>query len=383
MNVLIAVPWDQETGGIAYVVGHVAQHLQDRGHTVYFLHPAATSRLRPKRTKWDFPGFELNLRPHVDPNRSIRSRLAFAIKAVPTLVSLLALLAKYRIDVVNVHYPSSAFSYFALCRLVSGIKLVVSIHGTDILPSPALPPRVDLPTRRLLNAADAVVSPSAGFAAQCLPALGRAASRMKVIHNGVDLAEFRPVAAPRTAATLLTIASLDPWKGIDVLLRAMPVVRQQLPAARLTIAGTGPARGELEALSAALALEDCVEFLGYQDRGNVRRLLATCSVFVLPSLSEPFGLVVLEALAAGAPVVASKVGGIPEIVEHGVHALLASPGDERALAHAIVLTCTDLELRQRLSTSGLQHVKSRFSWLNTGRAYEQLFTALIDSSQRA
>lgn len=228
-----------------------------------------------------------------------------------------------------------------------------------------------------MDAADAVASPSAGFAEQCRPALGRSASRLKVIHNGVDPGEFTAGAQPRDAATLLTIASLDPWKGIDVLLRSIPLVQQHVPEVRLKIAGLGPERAKLESLAANLGLGDCVEFLGYQDRASVRRLLSTCSVFVLPSLSEPFGIVVLEALAAGAPVVATRIGGIPEIVEHQVNGLLVTPDDEQQLAAAIALSISDPELRLRLVRAGSEQARSRFSWSRTGAECEKLFTDLI------
>ncbi|MBA2355658.1 MAG: glycosyltransferase family 4 protein, partial [Acidobacteria bacterium] len=328
-----------------------------------------------------FPGFDLNLRPHVDARDSVRSRLAFPLMGLPTLVSLLLLIAKHRIDAVNVHYPSAQFSYFALCRRVSRIKLIVSIHGTDVLPCATMAPRLDLLTRALINAADAVVSPSAGFGLQCLPALGQAASRLTVIHNGVDRTEFVAAAQPRDPATVLTIASLDPWKGIHVLLRAIAVVRQHVPQIRLKIAGAGPEWAQLTALTASLGLGDCVEFLGYQDRASVRQLLSTCSVFVLPSLSEPFGIVVLEALAAGAPIVASRVGGIPELVKHRVHGLLVTPGDEQELAAAITLSLRDRDLRGRLVRAGTEQVRTGFSWGKTAVAYERLFTRLVGAPQ--
>ena len=378
MNVLLAVPWDQETGGVAFVVGHVARHLERAGHSVHFLHPAERRWPARTTTKWGFSGWQANLRSPRSPG-TVRSRLAFALTFPITLGFLLWLILRHRIDVVNVHYPSAMFGYFAVCRrMVPRLRLVVSVHGTDLL-SPdgtrkALDPLLDL----LLRSADSIVAPSNGFAQQCeLPA--ELSPALHVIHNGVDRAEFSR-RTNRRPNLVLTVASLDVWKGLDVLIRAFARARHEHDDLALVVAGDGPERASLEKLAREVGLEGAVAFLGYVDRPTLTRLMAMCTVFVLPSRSEPFGIAIVEALAAGAPVIATRVGGIPEILDDGTVGILVPPDDERALAESLVRLLHDAELRRVLSTRGPARVSSAFLWSLTGRRYLSLFERLLDAS---
>ena len=383
MNVLIAVPWDQETGGVAFVVGHLASHLRDQGHGVLFLHPSARRWPRRKVTRWGFPGYEVNLRSPNSPP-SLRARIAHTVTYPVTFLALLWILRRHRIDLVNVHYPSAMFGYFgSLRRQIRRLRLVVSVHGTDLTgPSPD-GAAVDGVTGRLLDSADAVVSPSRGFARQCHAVLGKLASRLHVIHNGVTLSEFGGTPGIRATGTVLTVASLDPWKGLDVLIRAFAGLLREERGLRLLIAGSGPEREALESLVQELGLQGGVEFLGQVDRTALKTLLATCTVFALPSRSEPFGIVVAEALAAGAPTVATEVGGIPEILDAGAYGLLVPPDDVAALQAALGRLLRDDGLRRALSASGPPRAAAEFQWEFTGQRYLDLFQNLLGSPRCA
>src|SRR5688500_10260563 len=134
LNVLLVVPWDQESGGVASVVGYLARHLETHGHRVLFLHPGVSETLRYKKTKWGFQGVELNLRRPLVPGHRVRSACAFLVTLPFTLLQLLRLLRVHDIRIVNIHYPGDGFVYFAFCRWLLPIRLVISIHGTDVLP---------------------------------------------------------------------------------------------------------------------------------------------------------------------------------------------------------------------------------------------------------
>ena len=158
---------------------------------------------------------------------------------------------------------------------------------------------------------------------------------------------------------LLNVARLAPEKGQRHVIDAMPRIVDRVPGARLLLAGDGPEAPMLRERSAALGVDRHVTLLGKSD--DVRTLLAASDLFVFPSTAEAFGIALIEAMAAGLPVVASGVGGILEIVDDGVDGLLVPPGDPAALADAIVRLATDGELRHELGEHARKTVAERFS----------------------
>jgi len=169
-------------------------------------------------------------------------------------------------------------------------------------------------------------------------------------------------------------------KGLDVLLRAFALLRHGAAGPlRLVLVGDGPLRGDLEALALSLGLSDHVDFLGRKGRRDVARLLQNCEVFVLPSRSEPFGIVLIEAMACRKPVVSTKVGGIPEIIETGKNGILVEPDDPSALAEALATVLRDHDLRESLASNGFSTVHEQFSVDNTGAAYTELFADISRS----
>jgi len=128
-----------------------------------------------------------------------------------------------------------------------------------------------------------------------------------------------------------------------------------------------------------LGIADKVEFLGRQGRIKVVELLQGCQVFVLPSRSEPFGIVLIEAMACRKPIVATKVGGIPEIIENGRNGILVEPDDDKALADALLTVLKDANLQRQVAENGHATVLERFRSEHTGFAYEALFADLLDS----
>lgn len=380
LNVLLAVPWDQESGGVAAVVGNLARQLESQGHRVLFFHPGRPEVMREKKTKWGFQGVELNLRTPFIPGRMLRSVIAFLITFPFTLFQLVRLLTRHDIQVVNIHYPGDAFVSFAFCRWLLPIRLVLSVHGTDILRwnEPETP---SLALGLLLRAADLIVAPSRGFLNRCNNALASFPARRLVIHNGTDVAELE--AAQWTPANeaetpfVLTVGSLDEWKGLDVLIQAMALLRDAGVTVRLVLAGEGPLRFELERLTRELGLQQQVRFLGQQPRSSVARLFNDCTVFVLASRFETFGLVVLEALACGKAVVGTRVDGILEIVDDGINGLLVEPEDAVALAAAIHRLLGDAALRERLGEAGRIRVKERFQWQRTAENYAHAYVEVL------
>jgi glycosyltransferase involved in cell wall biosynthesis len=208
------------------------------------------------------------------------------------------------------------------------------------------------------------------------------APKVCVIHNSVFLAPFgrlpnAELRAQLTRATerpiVLTLARLDKQKGHCYLLEAAA----RVPEAMFVLAGDGPERPALEAQARALGLSNRVIFLGYRD--DVCDLLASCDVFVLPSLFEGLPLSVLEAMAAGKPVVATAIGGTDEAVVDGVTGLLVPPADSAALANAIRMVLSDPVLSQRLGAAGRARAHEQFSAEAMVRRISEIYDELLDS----
>jgi glycosyltransferase involved in cell wall biosynthesis len=228
--------------------------------------------------------------------------------------------------------------------------------------------RIDEPDPRLdpllVRLASAIVANSAATAARP-GALRAAAGKVTVVPNGVDLARFAPGppdAALRGAlgldATLPLVGffgRLEHAKGVDVLLDAVARVHAKLPATVLFV-GDGPLRAPLAARAAAGGLP--VAFAGRRD--DVSELMRLCAVVVLPSRQEAFGRVLVEAMASGVPVIATAVGGIPEVCIDGLTGLLVPPEDPDALAVAIALTLTDQVATAARVAAAAAHVQARF-----------------------
>jgi glycogen(starch) synthase len=161
---------------------------------------------------------------------------------------------------------------------------------------------------------------------------------------------------------MLFAGRLEFEKGVQTALDALARIERAAPGVGLVIAGDGTYRSVLEERAAALALDGRVRFEGFVDESRLRSLYRSADLAVIPSLYEPFGLVTLEAMASGTPVVAADTGGLREIVEHDVSGLLFPPGDTHGLAAAAVRILRDPALGARLAREARRGLEARSSW---------------------
>jgi len=382
MNVMLVVPWDQEFGGVASVVGNLATHLEKGGHRVVFVHPGEPERRRRRTTRWGFTGYEINLRAPFFPDHPLRSIVAFVLFFPFAMHQLVSMVRAHQIHIVNVHYPIEQFVYFGVLRWLLPIRLVVSVHGADLFPGGRPHPRLSRPLRFLVASADALVAPSRAFLTDCLSVLPHAAKKGVVVHNGVDFEELErtddAMATAHWKPYLLCIAAHNEKKALDVLLTAFAPIARTHRRLRLLLVGDGPLRQQHEDLVRSLSLEGRVDFLGWRGRPEIARLLRDCALFVLPSRSEPFGMVVAEALASHKAVVASAVGGIAEIIESGRSGLLVEPDDPDALARALVTVLEDDALRESMADAGYGRVRERFGCEEMSARYGRVYAALLN-----
>lgn len=288
----------------------------------------------------------------------------------PGLVLRLArLLREERIDVVHTH-DERPHIYGAFAARLAGVRRLIHTrhHGMAF----RLTPRQAGLVRLAARLTDRFVCVSADSARQAIRQ-GVSPRVVRVLHNGIDLTRFEPAARPNDGP-IVTVARLSPEKDIDTLLRATALAIQEDVALRLEIAGDGACMGDLRRTAAELGLKGCVRFLG-QVR-DVPSLLARAGLFVLPSRTEGVSLTLLEAMASGLAVVASRVGGNPEVVADGETGLLVPPGDPDALAAAILRLLRDGAERRRMEQAGRRRVERCFDVRRMTAAYERLYLGM-------
>ncbi|NTV31266.1 glycosyltransferase family 4 protein [candidate division WWE3 bacterium] len=207
-------------------------------------------------------------------------------------------------------------------------------------------------------------------------------SKISVIYNGVDLSIFNPVRFPCTEESfpkITFIGQLYPRKGVLYLLEAMKRIVQVFPNVRLELAGQDPTPHQsnlrqYKQLASQLGIEQSITWLGYRD--DIARVLSCTDVFVLPSLEEPFGRVLIEAMALKIPVVATRVGGIPEIVVDQQTGLLVPPSNSTALADAIITLLANDSVRESMGQSGYNRVCLHFDLARHVESVQNLYNQL-------
>ena len=188
-------------------------------------------------------------------------------------------------------------------------------------------------------------------------------SQIYVIQNGIDFEDIHNVQPHKSIEypSILFVGGLSKVKGIDTLLNAVPIIRKKILNLCVYIAGSGPEENKLKELVKELNIEENVNFLGYISENEKYSYYKSADVCVFPSRYEPFGIVLLEAMACGKPVVASNVGGIPFFVEEGKAGLLFESGNVEDLADKIMTILKNEELREKMGEAGRERAKE-FTW---------------------
>lgn len=285
------------------------------------------------------------------------------------LFFLNGLLRTGRFDLLHAHSRRGADFFGGLAAAAAGVPAVLTR-------------RVDNPDTPLVGtlkyrAYARVVAISTAVHDQ-LRAEGLPAARLALIRSAVDAAACAPTRGraevlaefgiPADSPVVAVVAQLIPRKGHRLLLEAWPAVRRRVPAARLLCFGSGPLAA---ALKAAAAHDDSVQFPGF--RSDLRAFLGRLDLVVHPALAEGLGVALLEAQAAGVPVVGFNTAGVREAVTDGVTGLLVPPGDAAALAGAVVALLTDPARRAALGAAGADRVRREFSPAAMAAAYAEVY----------
>jgi glycosyltransferase involved in cell wall biosynthesis len=236
-----------------------------------------------------------------------------------------------------------------------------------------------LADRAVASLAEVHIAISRGLARYLADTEGFAERGFEIVHYGITPAPgWAPYEGP---PRLLCVGRLIPIKGHIVLLRAFAAARQQVPRLTLDVAGRGPLEPALKALAKELGVHEAVRFLGHVT--PIQDAIEEAAVVVVPSMGEGFGMVALEAMERGRPVIAAAIGGLGELVRDGVTGLLADPGDEESLRHAIARLASDPELARRMGAAGRARAVDRFLQERCTDRTELLYEASLDGRPRA
>ncbi len=357
-------------GGSGAVATELGLALASRGHDVHFISYAMPFRLRFNE-RVTFHEVKIGSYPLFEhPPYSLALSVMLHEVAV-----------RERLDVIHAHYaiPHATAGWLAkqLLADVRNLPIVTTLHGTDITLVGQDPSYFAI-TKFSIEQSDAVTAVSQYLKDETLRAFGCSGCRIDVIPNFVDLQDFRPPRErcplfPAADKVLMHISNMRPVKRLMDVIAVFDRVRQQLPA-RLVLAGDGPDREAAEREVDRLGLKDRVRFIGKIE--DVAQVMRWAHLFLLPSQSESFGLSALEALASGVPVIGARVGGLPEVVEHGVSGYLGEPGNVEEMAGGALALLTD-DAKYDAASAAARERAAGFATARVVPRYEEVYARVM------
>mgnify|MGYP005839975597 CR=1 FL=1 len=276
-------------------------------------------------------------------------------------------------DLVHAHWTLSA-GVACLGRSLHRKPVIATVQGSDIFQIPRHPVGAWL-TRSILLACDRVTALSHALKERVVE-LGVNPERVHIIPNGVDTAQFVPPDEEERENLILFVGSLIERKGVRYLLRAMPAVFSDFPNYRLVVVGDGPQAGFLRTLADDLGLGERVTFVGFQPQDMIRSLMQRARLLVLPSLEEGMGVVLVEALACGTPIVASHVDGIRDVITPDVGVMVA-PADSAALFAGVREVLGDPVRWKAMSRSARTRAVTHYGWDEIAARFVDLYRSLL------
>lgn len=367
------------SGGSGVLATELGLRLAERGHEVHFITREAPYRLR---------GYVENVFLHL-----VEPVYYPLFQAPPNTLSLASKMAEtassYGLDVLHVHYaiPHAVTAFLAKEMLrPHPLGVVTTLHGTDIT-LVGNQPNFQRITRFGIDASDRVTAVSE-FLAEETRRTFDVQRPVRVIHNFVDCDRFKPNANPalrkRFAADdeflLMHASNFRPVKNIRTLLEVFNAVRLEIPA-RLVLIGEGPDITFAKRRVEELRMQDRVAFLGNQE--CIEELLPLADLFLLPSHHESFGLVALEAMACGATVIVTSVGGTREVVDDGINGFVRDPDDVAAWTEIGLEILRDPARRARMQVAAREAASERFCRDRLIEEYEEEYVAAIERASRS
>ncbi|HTM02335.1 MAG TPA: N-acetyl-alpha-D-glucosaminyl L-malate synthase BshA [Vicinamibacterales bacterium] len=365
-------------GGSGIVATELGKALAARGHQVHFISTETPFRLGEFQAGLSFHQV---LTPTYPLFREPQYLLSLANKIVQVS-------REFRLDVVHAHYAVPHSTAAQMAQQVLGAqpgptpRVITTLHGTDITLVGSDPSYSEIVAFSIQHS-DRVTAVSESLRASTYEQLG-VTRGIEVIPNFLDCGVHRRTPRPglrcrftkddEQTKIVVHISNFRPVKRTDAVVRIFDRIRQKVPA-RLLLVGDGPELGQANRLARELGIWHLVDSVGAQE--EVLPLLSISDLFLLPSAQESFGLAALEAMACEVPVVASRVGGLPEVIEDGVSGFLQDPDDLDAMAESGVRLLTDRVLHKRIAEAACRRVREQFCVERVVPMYETCYEAAL------
>jgi len=355
-------------GGSGTTATEIGLELARRGHRIHFICAEPPARLPSSMPNLAFHKVELRDYPLL-----LEGQYPLALAS-----QMIDVAQRERLDLWHVHYALPHATSAFLAQQILGPRaprVVTTLHGTDITLVGNDPSYLPI-TKFSIEKSDGVTAPSVALA-QATRDNFAITRDIEVIPNFVDTDRFAPNGARAGVPLIVHSSNFRPLKRVDDVLAVFERVRRERPC-RLALLGDGPERPRIEIEVRARGLAADVDFLGEQL--DVAATLRGAHVFLLPSETESFGLAALEALACGVPVVASRAGGLPEVIRDGEDGFLLPVGDVDAMAAAVARIVDDAALHRRLSEAARAGAVARFARAPMVTRYERYYEKILSSS---
>jgi len=342
-------------GGSGIVATELGLELANRGHDIHFITYSNPIRLDPFTPRIHYHEVEVS-------NYPLFQYQPYCL----ALASRMADVAKtYQLDLLHVHYaiPHSISALLARQMSPRPLPFVTTLHGTDITLVGVDPTYYGI-TKFSIEQSDGVTAVSEDLRRDTIEKFG-VANEIRVIYDFVNCDKYKPdpertgadAFAPNGEKLLLHVSNFRPVKRVTDCIRILAEVRKHANV-RLLMVGDGPERGPAEHLAWTLGVQQHVDFLGKQD--HVERLIRLAHVILMPSEMESFGVAALEAMASGVPPVATRVGGVPEVITDGQDGFLGNVGDIAGLSARVTELVSDAALHERLAKAARRTASTRF-----------------------
>lgn len=360
-----------DRGGAEVGIYELSQRLLKLGHDVTVIAPKRRSGLksREKINGIDVYRFPIGARKYG--------------WILTGLVSFWKLLPKLKPDIVNIHYiVLTGYCSAMVCKTLR-IPTVLSLIGGDIYdPVHPVPKSHYQPFMKLVMKNAKKITCISSFMMKRAIELGAPPSKIEVVPFGVDVNQFNPEIDGEcirekyglgNESIVLAVQRISPRKAVEYLIYAVPIVLKNFPETRFIIVDGGRKLRELEDLTRKLKVEDKIVFVDSAPRSILPKYYAAADIFVLHSLFEALGLVLLEAMSSGKPIVTTRTGGTVDVVEDGRTGFLVKPKSPAELARAIGILIKDKKLRQKMGGEGRIRAVRYFSWENIAHRMDEIY----------
>lgn len=366
-------------GGVEVVAHALATHMAQRGHEVNIF----TTSIDAKDSV------------EIYKNTTIfRYSVNFRINSGNISFKMFWKPLKHDVNVVHAHHGTMSLAGLRYAKRKK-VPFILTYHGDPyksyggFISTISVYFHTKFLLNKILSGTDIIISPSEHYTNQS-EFLRKYKDKVVTIPNGINIKDFEipyskeqcrlKLDLPLYDNILLYLGALTPNKGPDLLIKAMPKVIKEITDVKLVVVGTGPMKEELKELSKTLGIYgyEYVRFDGFVGDVFKKALYyKAADVFVFPTLKDIFGIVILESIACGTPIVASNIGGIPDVIKDGETGLLIPPKNPEALANAIIKILQDKTLSSRLSKNGKEEAK-KYSWEKIAKDTEKLYKRVIN-----